>query len=1432
MAELLLRAVGSYGNTDLVARFDDHTTIGQLADELELHFDRRGNAPRTIQRTSRGEMYFARTTRLSQANIRSGDTVSLALDTGLRASHGAPAAAGLRAISGPDAGRTFDLRRGESSIGRSSKCDVSLNDDMASRRHAIIRVSDIIEVADAGSTNGVLVNDAPVDGVVRLRAGDRLMVGDTTLVADLLGGTHEAVDVVASVIEFNRPPRIDRPFDGLKIDIPAPLEPPGKPKIPLISALVPLLMGGALFFFTRNIATVAFIALSPLMVFGNFWENKRSGRADYKERKAEHDATMNDQFAALDTARADEIRSRFRFAPDHGELTQCALDMSARLWEREPSATDFLDLRVGLLAQPSRLDINVAQGGKRDPRRALEEQVAFYRTLPPVPLTIAARTDTPVGVAGPSPQATDVARSLVLQAATLHSPSELVVGALVSEDNQQDWEWIKWLPHARVSPIEGELSAVGADEGITLIAALQDLIQTRLNADDSGGGLSGRRVFVPHVLFIVDDTIGIDRSRFSRLLNAGAEAGITIIWTAADARRLPNSCRTVIEVEPGVNALTVGNRETGLRFGGIPIEGVNRDAAEMVAQTLAPVVDSSAGATGATDLPKNVSLVEILGGVEILDSPAAILERWQHSSGARALRAPVGRYEGGTLSIDMRADGPHGLVGGTTGAGKSEFLQALIAGLAASHGPDKINILLVDYKGGTAFGELVDQLGPDGRTEWRGLHHTVGMITDLTPSLVRRALISLQAELHRRELILNHHRAKDLIEMEKAGHPDTPPSLLIVIDEFAALAKEVPEFVDGVVDIAQRGRSLGLHLLLATQKPGGVVTPNIQANTNLRVALRMASEDESSDVVNSPIAGHIDRSTPGRGVMRRGPSDLVAFQSAYLGGVTSAEAEATIELGSLALGSVQWRPPALADPSAGQQRPGETDIKRLVKLINTAAQSAGHKPPRRPWLDPLPDLVDLWQLGGTADDTRIPFGLADVPAHQTRRVAYFEPDKAGSLLIYGKGGSGKTVTLRTLAASFGLATNRARVHVYGLDFAGRGLEMLTPLPHVGTVIAGDDYERVTRLLANLKTEISRRADMFAAARASTLTEYRASSSHPGVAELARLVVLLDGYDNFLATYERVDRGQWADLVPRLVADGRAVGIHFVMTGTRRTSFPMAVASHVSSRLVFNMASPDDFHGVDVDPRTFDTDSPAGRCRFDDEDVQAAILGSDSATRAEAGEYQRLGAALAKRISPAPPIRVLPEQITVSQMPVTQSIPWLLNDDFAAIGPSGTDNFLIIGRPRSGRTTALRSLIATLATKGVTGDIFASDPTPFGPTAQPLDGLTARLNDAQSGLIFIDGAERLAAVGCEYALQQAVEADTLTVIATFDAATARGYDPWIKSLRARSQTLVLQPDIDADGDLLGSPLPRSARTFGPGRGFTNLRGSLEIVQVAT
>ena len=414
------------------------------------------------------------------------------------------------------------------------------------------------------------------------------------------------------------------------------------------------------------------------------------------------------------------------------------------------------------------------------------------------------------------------------------------------------------------------------------------------------------------VIVVVTDDAPVDRPRLVQVLERGADVGVHAVFCSPTVESLPATCRSFIDVTAGLDDTTVGLVRNGDLHEHVRVEGVSNDYMHTFAKRMAPVVDASTVIQDASDIPNSVMFLSLVGR-ETAHDPEAVIERWRqnntiidrsHRERPRLkqsgnLRAIIGQGASDAMTLDLRSQGPHALVGGTTGAGKSEFLQAWVLGLASAHSPDRVTFLFVDYKGGSAFADCVD------------LPHCVGLVTDLSPHLVRRALTSLRAELHHREHLFNRKKAKDLLELERRQDPECPPALVLVIDEFAALAGEVPEFVDGVVDIAQRGRSLGIHLILATQRPAGVIKDNLRANTNLRVALRMADESDSKDVVDDPVAASFPASLPGRGIAKTGPGRLTPFQSAYVGGWTSTEEVVTadVKAAELRFGStVEWEP--------------------------------------------------------------------------------------------------------------------------------------------------------------------------------------------------------------------------------------------------------------------------------------------------------------------------------------------------------------------------------------------------------------------------------------------------------------------------------------------------------------------------------------------
>jgi DNA segregation ATPase FtsK/SpoIIIE, S-DNA-T family len=1448
--ELLVELISSSGiGRDLVIEAADDVTVGQLASHLAEGGHGAVYAHPTIEVLGRHSERIEVTTPLALADLVSGDRIRLCEappSTSGGAVHrfaGRSARATLVIASGPERGRRIDLTPGSHLLGRGGGSTIVIGDPLMSREHARVSVADVVTIADNGSTNGVLVEGAAIVRPVVLEPGVEVLIGDTALRAEMHGQAPDAASAgrVASVprgrIEFNRPPRVWRPFAGEEIELPAAPASPGKQRLPMIAALAPFLLGIGLFAVTRNIASVLFVALSPVMVVGSYVESKRSGSKDFAALAGEFRGELSAISSRLDALAVDEHRERHIELPPVADLAEMVLARTPRLWERAPGDRDFLRLRIGTSDLPSRTTVTTQrQDGDRTLRAEAAAVPPAYAVVTDVPVPVDLAETTSVGIAGPRDIATATARSLVLQAVCLHSPADLAVVALVGEGALPAWTWLRWLPHTTPGPFAVPPLAATPEAAVALLGALSSLAAARR----PGPGSADKPEAHSHLLVVVDESVPVERSRLTWLLEVDPSVAISVVWVASSVARLPKGCGTVVDiVDVTTRQSRVGSTGSGELVRQVRVEGIPVEHAERVSRAVAPIVDvGSAGASHA-DLPPAVSLVDAIGEQEVLTDSTRVSERWRQSRQARGLRATIGIGPDGPLAVDLRADGPHALVAGTTGAGKSELLQTLIASLALNHSPAAVTFLLVDYKGGAAFKGCED------------LAHTVGFVTDLDAHEVRRALVSLDAELEHRERILGRANAKDIDAMEEQDHRETPPRLVIVVDEFAALRKEIPEFVDGMVNIAQRGRSLGLHMVLATQRPAGAITDDIRANTALRMALRVADESESSDVIDTGIAASISKATPGRAYVKLGATELLPFQCGYVGGRTAGrQTTASIRVFDLGFGSrTAWHSGAKAGGHASSDVAAEqTDLQRIVQTVAAAAETDQFAPPRRPWLAPLPTCIDLFALPRAVHDDEIPIAVVDDPEHQRQRTAYFSPEREGSLLVLGTSGSGKTATLRSIAASLASALNEPPVEVYALDFAGRGLSTLESLPNVGSVISGDDHERVTRLLGMLRTEIVRRTEILGAR---SLGEARAAG-RPGAA-LPRIVVLLDGYGQFAEIYERIERGVWLDVVPRLIGDGRAVGIHVVLTAERRGAVPMSVWGTVQSKIVLRLANPDEYSSAGVAANLLSASSPPGRAIHDDLEAQIVVPGGTARADDQAKAIARLGRQLERQRHGwrAPAIGTLGERIGMADLPVGRSpeaVPIGVESSTLAVAMLDASGGLVLigGHRRSGKSTALGTVSLSAARAS------GAEPWLIGHRRSPLAGAgwwkrsaieTAEINSlldelaaaASPVVLAIDDAHELDSMVDEQltAMLRTIDERRVMVVAAVDTTVARkAWQGVAVELRKGRTGLLLQPEVDSDGDLLNVALPRlHMRSWPEGRGFLVQRGRADLVQVA-
>ncbi|WP_300599606.1 FtsK/SpoIIIE domain-containing protein [uncultured Nocardioides sp.] len=609
-------------------------------------------------------------------------------------------------------------------------------------------------------------------------------------------------------------------------------------------------------------------------------------------------------------------------------------------------------------------------------------------------------------------------------------------------------------------------------------------------------------------------------------------------------------------------------------------------------------------------LPTSCRLVDVLGLTEI--TPQAITQGWRSGTGSPS--AVIGVTESGVLELDLRgpahgpnAHGPHGLIGGTTGSGKSELLQTIITSLALVNSPDYMNFLLVDYKGGAAFKTCSE------------LPHTVGLVTELDSHLAERLVSSLYGELRRREEILRRNNAHDIDEyLAQRGFGQPLPRLVVVIDEFASLVRDVPEFIQGTLDIARLGRSLGIHLLLGTQRPSGVISPQLSANTELRIALRTADATDSADVIGVPDAADLPRSAPGRALLRGVGGPLFAFQTARVGG----------------------HGPGV-DPFSNEP----TDLDLLASAITEAA--AGIRPPRQPWLPPLPETVTLDQVAAAfpdsvphSDDGAVPIGLADLPQQQRREAFRFNVRRCGHLEVISGARAGRSNVLIVLAAAIGRWLSPATAHLYIADLDTGRLRHLRSLPHVGGFVGPYDPQGLKDLSRTLIQIIEERRDR---ATSAGVDEDRLM---PWIRDqdLPSVIVLVDGIERIMNDTSETGQTDVAEAWTRILRTGANVGVSVVLTGE-----PDVLRSRLSAgmndKLLLRMPDTLTFLQLGLRRTNIPRHMPEGRA-FNDMgcEIQIAVLAEDPSTDSQAGALSRLSTAARARWADVPPEK-LPRPIS-------------------------------------------------------------------------------------------------------------------------------------------------------------------------------------------
>ncbi|TDB95628.1 type VII secretion protein EccCa [Actinomadura sp. 7K534] len=1059
------------------------------------------------------------------------------------------------------------------------------------------------------------------------------------------------------------------------------------------------------------------------------------------ERKFKLNGARRDYFRYLGQARrkvrraADQQRESLEWnspAPD----SLWSLVMSARIWERRPSDADFGNVRIG--AGPQKLAVQLIPPETRpvedlEPMTAgaLRRFVRAHSTVPNLPVSVSLPSFARILPMGDLDAARSMVRSMLAQLTAFHSPDDMRVSVCASPEAMPHWDWVKWLPHAMHPTLTDAAGPVRLMTGT--LSDLERLL---------GNELKDRARFTPglqqsdlpyHVVVMDGGAVTPD----SQIGSDGIE-GVCVIDLTGHVAPTPDSTMLRLRVAPGKMAMLRRDR-TGKdvpnslgrpdQFSYVQADGLARQLAPLRASTAAdPEMDALSSAT---------TLTTLLG----VPDPARLDPRqsWQPRAPRNRLRVPVGLdSEGRPIELDIKEAaqggyGPHGLCIGATGSGKSELLRTLVLGLAMTHSSEVLNFVLVDFKGGATF------LGMDG------LQHVSAIITNLEDELplVDRMYDALHGEMVRRQEWLraagNYASLRDYEKAREQGAALKPmPTLFVVLDEFSELLSAKPDFAELFVMIGRLGRSLGVHLLLASQRLEEGKLRGLDTHLSYRIGLRTFSSAESRVVLGVPDAYELPQA-PGNGYLKIGTETMTRFRAAYVSGAYKPEEgdaqesrQGPRQLAQIVPFTPAYVRPQVQEQPQQEQRQGDReDQGPQISLFDLVVrQLAGHGPPPHPiWLPPLsepttldqvlPQLQQTPEYGFTTSgwDGRGRLhafaGIVDKPFDQRRDPMWLDlSGAAGHVGIAGNPQAGKSTVLRTVITSLALMHTPQEVQFYCLDFGGGALAPLADLPHVGGVASRLDPDRVRRTVAEVSGLLESRERFFTERGIDSIGTYRRMRAEGQIAGdgFGDVFLVVDNWLTVRQEFEAIE-GTITDLAAR----GLGYGIHVIAATNKWSEFRLTIRDLFGTRLELKLGDP---YESEMD-RKLAANVPEGRPGRGITREGLHFLGAlpridgrpsaDDLADGVRHMVETIKAGWQGR-PPAPPVRMLPDLLPHTQLPaVTETgkrIPIGIDED--TLSPVLLDfendpHFVVLGDNECGKSNLLRLIVESIKARYTTDD---------------------------------------------------------------------------------------------------------------------------------
>lgn len=972
--------------------------------------------------------------------------------------------------------------------------------------------------------------------------------------------------MLESFPEYKRSPRIIKRVKDDRINISKPPTKIGRKKNSLVKVIVPplvmacgtvamsLMMGRGLYMLIGLAGTLVSLVFSITTYFSDKKELKASNDA----RKRVYEEYLLKMQKKLAQYKKKEVDALHYNNPNLKEIEAMVMQYNSRIYERDVNDDDFLTITVGKADDKCSyqvvLDYDALQVEKDELLDEAKEIYNEYQMIKNKPITVDLKR-AHLGLVGEKREIHEQLKWFISQITFFHSYHDVQIVMLYNNEYKEEFDYIRWYPHVKI--LANNLTGNIHNERVRdqVLGSLHQILKDRkLKRDENKKEMS----FLPHFVIIVDDFhLIMNHSIMEYLQETTTELGFSLIFTAQKRANLPENIKTVLQMEDMNTAkllLNEGNEENKKlaeqRVGDVDLETMARNLA---------VLKHIQGVS--SHIPEAVTFFEMykVKTPEELE----VFQRWQKGQSHKSLAVPLGLRAVDDiveLNLHEKAHGPHGLVAGTTGSGKSETIQSYILSLAVNFSPYEVGFLLIDYKGG-GMANL-----------FKKLPHLLGTITNLDGAESMRALASIKAELARRQRVFNDHNVNNinkynkLFKSQKATEP--LPHLFIISDEFAELKKEQPDFMSELVSVARIGRTLGVHLILATQKPTGVVDDQIWSNSKFKLALKVQDENDSKEIIKTPDAAFITQ--VGRAYLQVGNNEIYElFQSAWSGAAYSSKEEVDriddriYKINLLGQGELINRD--LSDKSVLDETM-TTQLDATVDYMANLYSQSKHKEVMKPWLPSLKTNIASKYIDNIKNiekvkklDLNCPLGLIDIPEEQKQIDYEIDFIKEGNLAIFSSSGYGKSTTLGTIMLTLAVKNNPQLMNYYLLDFGNSSLIPYKVLPHVADYMTFDSEEKLSKFQKILTEEIKSRKQLFAREMVQNFDMYnKLHQDQP----LRAIFMIIDNFD----VVKEISM-EFEEFIMKTTRDGVGLGIFTIISATRANAVRFATLNNFKNKII-------------------------------------------------------------------------------------------------------------------------------------------------------------------------------------------------------------------------------------------------------------------------